>query len=37
MKIEFLNPEIEVIKLQTTDVIATSTEGSGDNMGSEGD
>ena len=37
MKIEFLNPEIEVIKLQTSDVIATSTEGSGDDMGSEGD
>lgn len=24
MKIEFLNPEVEVIKLQTSDVIATS-------------
>lgn len=28
MKIEFLNPEVEVIKLQTSDVIATSTGGS---------
>ena len=34
MKIEFLNPEIEVIKLQTSDVIATSD---GDAGGSAGD
>lgn len=27
MKIEFLNPEVEVIKLQTSDVIATSNPG----------
>ncbi len=27
MKIEFLNPEVEVIKLQTSDVIATSDPG----------
>lgn len=37
MKIEFLNPEVEVIKLQTNDVIATSTGGTGEDMGSEGD
>ena len=38
MKIEFLNPEVEVIKLQTNDVIATSDPiGTGGDMGSEGD
>ena len=40
MKIEFLNPEIEVIKLQTSDVIATSNGdagGGGDDFPSVGD
>ena len=37
MKIEFLNPEVEVIKLQTNDVIATSPSGSGSDFPSEGD
>ena len=35
MKIEFLNPEIEVIKLQTTDVIATSPTGEGGDIPSD--
>lgn len=30
MKIEFLNPEVEVIKLQTSDVIATSPGATGE-------
>ena len=30
MKIEFLNPEVEVIKLQTNDVIATSPNPTGE-------
>ena len=37
MKIEFLNPEVEVIKLQTNDVIATSPSGSGSDFPEEGD
>ena len=35
MKIEFLNPEVEVIKLQTTDVIATSPTGEGGDIPSD--
>ena len=37
MKIEFLNPEVEVIKLQTNDVIATSPSGEGSDFPEEGD